>query len=236
MLFLDFLSRVIKSTLQSLIINSSSLSLLLPAVHYEFEKIKEKINIYLKFSSFEPKLVDKLQGDLNYNELDLESCLGSIKIFETTTQKEDVTESLHRLRKLTQLVKTTLTKIKNDHVSDESFNQKYMASQKKFDLLQINYQFMESVLLQNYRHRKDDILKLTCELANILKIRYLKENVQPSNEHVIFDRRIFDSIHEFLGKCVLKAKELLFKSNTVSKCCNTKSSKYILSNINNNTS
>lgn len=206
------------------------MNLLLPTVHFEFEKVREKINTFLKFSTFEPKLVDQIQANFDYNEIDLEACLASIKIFEQSTQKSDVIGSLHRLRKLTQLVKTTLTKIKNDRAPgyENNSNPKYNLARNKFDFLQINYQFMDNVLLQSYRHRSREILSMTCQLANILKIKYLIKNVQPSRECLIFDRKIFDNIHEFLGKCVLKAKELLFKTNTVSNCCASKSLKYKL--------
>lgn len=216
--------------LDGLNLDSHNLNLLLPTVHFEFEKVKEKINIYLKFSAFEPKLVDQIQAKCDYNEIDLEACLASIKIFEQSTQKTDVIESLHRLRKLTQLVKTTLTKIKNGRAPgyESNSNPRYNLVQNKFDFLHINYQFMDNVLLQAYRHRSEEILSMTCQLANILKIKYLTKNIQPDRECLIFDRRIFDNIHEFIGKCVLRAKELLFKTNTVSKCCGRKCQNYKL--------
>lgn len=203
----------------------SNLQLALPLVHFEFENIHEKIISYLKFSEFEPKLNEHIRTLANFNEIDLDSCLGSIKIFQQTLQNTDIFDTLKRLRKLSQLIKSTLSKFRT--APTDAIKLKYDQVLKKFDVLRVNYLFMDNVLMHEYSFKQDVMIKFLCSLANMLKIKYLK-SAQSSGIATGFDKKCLEDVHEFLGKCVAKAREVLFLTNTISQCCQQKCSRYKL--------
>lgn len=87
---------------------------------------------------------------------------------------------------------------------------------KKLFYLRVNYLFLEHVSMKQYTSKNDEIIKASCVLANALKIKYLRSLPNEAS----FYKETLENIHEFLGKSVYKAKEVLFRMNTKSKCCN----------------
>jgi len=219
---LAIVSKAVKSLVSSAKIDPSNLQLSLPLVHYEFEKIREKISSYLKFSVFEPKLTNHMVNTGNFSEIDLDSCLAAIKIFEQTLQNSNVIETVNYINKLTQLVKATINTLRNAAPTTESdlFKQVLL----KFNLLRVNYLFVDNVLMFTYSYRSEEMTKLNCSLANMLKIKYLK----PAMASRGFETNCLESVHDFIGKCVAKAKEVLYRFNTESKCCKQVCSRYRL--------
>ena len=90
---------------------------------------------------------------------------------------------------------------------------------KKLFFLRVNYLFFEHVLMTS---KNEDMIKASCILANALKIKYLRSL---PNETILY-KDTLENIHEFLCKCVYKAKEVLFRTNTKSKCCNQVQTNY----------
>lgn len=120
-----FIKSALKSILNEINVDLNDLKLALPLVHFEYERINQKLSTYLSLSAFEPKLIDNMNSKLDFKEIDLDSCIASIKIFELTLQNNDIYKSLNRLRKLISLVKEAVSKtVINSDVSD-SFRRKH---------------------------------------------------------------------------------------------------------------
>jgi len=211
---LEIVNLAIKSLINSSKIDPSDLKLSLPLVHFEFEKIRHKISSYLKFSVFEPKLTNHIRSTCNFNDIDLESCLAAIRIFEETLQNSNINETINYINKLTQLVKVVISKFKDTTQVNQSdlFKQVLL----KFNLLRVNYLFMENVLMPEYGHKPEVMQKLICSLSNMLKIKYLRNALASRG----FETGCLENVHEFIGKCISKAKETLYRAHTQSKCCN----------------
>lgn len=202
-----FIKNAIKTLFSKLEIDPNNLKVSLPLVHFEFEKIRQNINDYLKFSSFEPSLNDDLRSLNNYNDIDFDSCIICIQKFERKVQKDDPNKSKNELCVLLHLVKNTLTRAKDRSDKNAKLVQKYEYIQKKHDFLRVFYLFLENVMLDDSFEMNDATLGALSHLATLLKVKYAKEFEKN------YDKSTIENLHEFLIKCVTKLKTVFTELN-----------------------
>ena len=227
---LTFIKRAIRSLVNELNIDANNLKLALALVHFQFETIRAKISSYLRFAAFEPLLDDSLSdANCNFKEIDLDSCILCIKIFEQTLQSQDFAFTLNRLRVLSKLIQSVLAKTKDEcDKSSSSLSLKHVVLFRKHDALRVIYLFIDNVLMHAYSPNAHLMVKFMCSLVNMLKIKYAKEidfDSLCASERGI-KRSSLESIHEFLGKCVQMARCALFRTNSISNCCKQKCERF----------
>lgn len=196
---LEFIKTAIRSLFDNLKIDRNNLKISLPLVHFEFEKIRDNMNEYLKFSAFDPSINDDLNLNKyrNYSEIDIDSSIICIQKFETKIQQYGPQNTKSDLCILQHLVKNTLTNCKKNG----SFNQnRFEYLEKKHDFLRIFYLFVENVMLTEAFENNDDIHVVLNFSSNLLKVKYSKEFEKA------YDKSLLEQFHDFLIKCFVKFK------------------------------
>ena len=129
-------------------------------------------------------------------------------MFEEAVQRQNFNESLNRIRTLLKLVKSALAKAREQ----TPISPKYEQVVKKYEELRINNLFMENVVVQEYE---------TEALSGILKVLVdlLKAMLSGRDSPL-------ECVHEFLPRGLLKTRQMLFKENSVGKCCRLQSESF----------
>ena len=219
---------IIKKTLTDRIdelkIDKTNLKLILSVVSFVFEQLKDEICDYLKYAKINPDLNQKLAEKIEKEKiklLGLESSLACINVFEKKYIKEgsfDYTEIQHEVVNLLRSIKNTLeNETKNLFKNDVSIQSKYDDLKSKYNSIRFYDLFNQCVLIYPYKllvnNKKPLFSESLIDMANILKIRYLKEITSKNNAFNI------DKIHEFILKIVSKVRSKLFHENETCKCC-----------------
>ena len=152
--------KVIKTIIQSLLSKlddkfKSDIKYSLPMVHYVFETIKEKFEIYLRFTQFEPAINSSdLLTSKEYYSLEsschnclyihLDSCLECIQLFKKNFQHQSWIDciSLNKLYALLQLISQILL---NSNESDQVSQEKLRKINEQFESLTVLQLFMDNI-------------------------------------------------------------------------------------------
>ena len=194
---LDIIQNILKYQIEKLDDKyKSNLTYSLPMVNYIFEQIKHKLDVFLKFSMFEPninewsnfKSIDYYKS-IDSLQIDLDSCIESILIFKRKFNNLSDSNNLHLL---IQLVSLTLN---NSKKYEEEENNKANIKEK---LAHINNLYQSLVVLRffvdNVLDKQDDRLFLTLfnNVINEFNQTYFHSNVNFKTKQTI------QSLHDFI--------------------------------------
>jgi hypothetical protein len=115
---LDIIGRIISSLIDKLDVKyKQTLTYSLPMVNYMFEMIKQKLDVYLKFTMFEPSVnewpefrsPEYFVANNVCLQIDLDACIESVRLFR---HKFNAIGDSNRLHLLLQLISLTLNNAK----------------------------------------------------------------------------------------------------------------------------
>lgn len=202
-----------------------NLSYSLPIIHFLYEQVRQKLELYLKFSSFEPRINQsdnfksvyknwtsgKEQKELSIH---LDSCIEAIRLFKADFKYN--TNSLNRIFELVQLISHLMMVVSSgdDELSmlDEEDKTKLTLIEQQFEsltLLRLVLNFLikyDSESLLDDAEIDADKDQLYKSILTSLNVRYFKENVNFKT------KRTIDALHEFIVFMFASFKEFIAKA------------------------
>ena len=181
----------------------------LPMVHYVFETVKNKFDIYLRFTQFESKINEsELFKNKNYYSLDspsnclyihLDSCIECIENFKRNFKDNSWVDgqSLNKLYALLQLISQLSLESSNntDQISNNKFNQ----INEKFESLTILQLFMDNIPKYDFEkiqpEQRNLIITLFGKLINRLNLNYFYKDINFKNQKTLLN------VHNFIVEC-----------------------------------
>ncbi len=202
--------------------NMSSLKFCLPLVHFLFERLNKKIDLYLQFSAINPRINDEIEKNANSSlSIDFDACLTSIRLFEYPKLEVDYVEMKTSLDKLIKVVQMAIPHFMNDktYATNASIREKLNKILSQYNSIRFFSLFLKNVIMQNVYDYEP--LKPSFDLlCNLLKIELAKRALDFKSNSFI------DFVHGFLVKCVAQARRCVYEHMKKSKCCNKDCVKY----------
>ncbi len=196
-------------------LNQIDLKICLPVVHYEYEKLRMKIDLYLKFIKLEPSIIKPLEklfessdgSSSSSNYIDIESCLLCMKKYKEMLGDElkSVENKLNELSIILQLTSSLLTQLNNEN--DNDIKSRRVEVTEQFESLKVTQIFIENIMLANTFNLNKSLLcrNLTRSLAKNVNFRGLATH---------------KSLNSFMYFSINHARESIFDYKSKSKCCN----------------
>jgi hypothetical protein len=199
---LEIIKKIVKALLNQLEDKyKNDIKYSLPMVHYVFESIKDKLDIYLKFSKFEPAINKSslFSTDEYYSsslgpkclQIDFDSCIECIKYFQENFKLSDCfdTHSLNKLYALLQLISQMNLRFKEQNEA----NDKIRVINEKFEALTVLRLFIDNIIKFDYETvRYLPIKHLFDSFLLKLNTTYFSKNVDFKNLNTI------DNLHKFI--------------------------------------
>ena len=201
----------------------SSLKVSLPLVHFIYEKLRVKIEVYSKFSLIDSKVNDELiKNNRISTSIDLNACMCAIRLFEIPVANNfNFFEMKNRLDVLIKTVRAALTVFmsQTNYIWNLSNSVKLNQIVSQYNSLLFFSLFLGNVVLnKNYKLHGQEII--FHPLCNLFKEKLNKCALDfKSNSYIEF-------VHEFLTKCIYHARVALFEYNQTAKCCNRPSTSF----------
>ena len=193
----------------------------LPMVHYEYEKLRTKIDLYLKFVKLEPTIIKPLVNHFKTNEnsnyIDIESCLLCMKNYKamlgTDNRIDTIKNNLNELSIILQLTSSLLTQISNEN--DKDILKKKDEITEQYESLKVTQLFIENIMFIN-----NSLLDLPSMCKDLTKSLSKEVNFFSLNTH--------KSLNVFMQTCIDHARGAIFNYKKNSKCCKKDCLEYYL--------
>ena len=202
---LSIISRALHQLFDNYKIEPTDLKLSLPMVHYEYEQIRERIELYLKFVQLQPSITDKLEKAKDSNRyIDIEACIYCMSEFKAELLSHNLSNIREDTRKLCiilQLVSGLLLTTKSDdsvtHAKMNEINEGFQSLKAINLLIEDIILNIDSTSQMKFIHRQ-----LLCNrFTNI----YMKTSVN------FREFKTLEQLSSFLLYCVEHAKGTLLE-------------------------
>lgn len=211
---------VVKKLFRRMISQNNDLRSNLPMVHYNFELVRYKFELYLKFSNFSSQKIDRRMESLDdVTCLELDACLATMDLFERERQHQQLADFNDTRIKIEQLLRMNshlMSALDDVKVNTPNYNTRLSQITSKSASYKFFRQFMSCVVLRHDTYHSKFRPKLNGifnDSINSLKFQIIKSPFE-------FTRKSFvDFMHEFICKLVHNTRVELFNFDKVSKCC-----------------
>lgn len=207
---LNTIKSIIKLMISKVKISKNQIKFHLPLVHFFYEKISQRVDMYLKFSALNPKINNDGKIQLDENSFDLDACLTAVALYvHPNIQEQDMLDMKSKLDALLKLIREMLTLYANN------YNDTKMAQLvDKYHSLEFIALFFDYVILsKRASYESSEFVDVFKTLVAFLKVEFNRTGTPGSKSHYV------EFLHKFIIKCISGVKKTLFDYMKKSKCC-----------------